>query len=129
MSKWYQGEGKNADVVMASCVRLSRNLADAPFPSRMSSDIRKSCSKKIYAAVKSSPLANEFDMINLAELSDAQAAAYAEKQLISRAFLKLKSKASFMLSKQEDVSVMLCEEDHIKITAFASGEALEDAYQ
>ena len=129
MSKWYQGEGNNADVVLYSGIRLSRNLADTPFPSRMSSEIRKNCCKKIFAAVKSSPLAGEFDMINLAELTDAQAAAYAEKRLISKDFLKLKNKASFMLSKQEDVSVMLCEEDHIQITAYAPGESLQEAYR
>lgn len=129
MRKWYQGEGNNADVVLYSGIRLSRNLADTPFPSRMSNDIRKNISKKIYAAVKSSPMAGDFDMINLAELTDAQAASYAEKRLISRDFLKLKSKASFMLSKQEDLSVMLCEEDHIQITAYAAGESLQEAYQ
>lgn len=129
MAKWYQSEGNNADVVLYSGIRLSRNLADTPFPSRMSGEIRKNISKKIYAAVKSSPLAGEFDMINLAELTDAQAASYAEKRLISKDFLKLKSKASFMLSKQEDLSVMLCEEDHIQITSYAPGESLQEAYQ
>ena len=129
MSKWYQGEGNNSDVVLYSKVRLSRNLADSPFPSRMSDEIRKSVSKKIYAAVKTSDLANEFDIINLAELSDAKSASYAEKQLISKEFLRLKDKASFMLSKNDDISIMLCEEDHIKINFFSAGQSLDEAYQ
>ncbi len=129
MSVWYQGEGKNSDVVLYSEIKLSRNLADSPFPPRMSDDIRRNVTKKIYATVKSSPLANEYDVINLAELSNAEAASYAEKRLISREFLRNKAKSSFILSKNEDVSVMLCESDHIKISAFSAGQNLEEAYK
>ena len=129
MSIWYQGEGNCSDVVLYSKIRLARNLADAPFPSRMSDDIRKNVTKKIYATVKSSPFANEFDVINLADVSNAKAASYNEKQLISREFLRNKAKSSFLLSKNEDVSVMLCEEDHISINAFSSGKSLEEAYE
>jgi protein-arginine kinase len=32
MSKWYNAQGNNSDVVMSSKIRLARNLADAPFP-------------------------------------------------------------------------------------------------
>ncbi len=129
MSKWYQGNGNNADVVLFSKVRLARNLADAPFPSVMNDDIRKSVTKKLYAAVKSSPLAGEFDMINLADASEAQALSYAEKLLISKDFAKDREHASFLLSKSSDMSVMLCEEDHLRINAFAAGQDLAGAYE
>jgi protein arginine kinase len=128
-SKWYQFDGNNSDVVLFSKIRLARNLADAPFPERMSAEIRKSVSKKLYAAIKSSALANEYDMINLSDLKTAKAASYCEKQLISKEHLKNKETASFMLSKNEDVSIMLCEEDHIRINAFAAGQNLEEAYK
>ncbi len=129
MNKWYQGVGNNSDVVLFSKVSLARNLADSPFPSRMSGDIRKSVTKKIYATIKSSPVANEFDIVNLFDLSDAKAASYCEKQLIGKDFLKLKDKASFLVSKNEEVSVMLCGEDHININSFAAGQSLEEAYR
>ena len=125
---WYQSNGKNSDVVLYSKIRLARNLADSPFPSRMSDEIRKSVSKKIFATVKSSPLANEFDLINLNEHSAAEAASYAEKRLISDDFAK-QDGASFMLSKNQDISIMLCEEDHIKINAFSGGQNLSEAYE
>lgn len=129
MNKWYQGEGNNSDVVLYSRVRLARNLADSPFPNRMNRDIRKAVSKKIYATIKSSDLANEFDMINLADVSKAKAYSYAEKQLISNDFAKQQDQAAFLLSKDESVSIMLCEEDHIKINSFAAGQNLDEAYK
>ncbi|MCR5207019.1 MAG: ATP--guanido phosphotransferase [Eubacterium sp.] len=128
MSKWYQGSGKNSDVVLYSKVRLSRNLADSPFPSKMSAEIRKNVTKKLWATVKSSPLANEFEIVNIASLSEAEAMSYAEKRLISEKHARDKA-ASFLLSNNEDISVMLCEEDHIIINAFSSGQTLSQAYK
>ena len=127
--RWYQSDGNNSDVVLFSKIRLARNLADAPFPERMSNEVRKSVSKKLYAAIKSSALANEFDIINLSDIKTAKAASYCERQLISKEHLKNKEWASFMLSKNEDVSIMLCEEDHIRISAFEAGQNLDAAYR
>lgn len=129
MSKWYQGNGNNSDVVLYSKVRLARNLADSPFPNRMNKDMRKAVSKKIYATVKSSSLANEFDLINLADASKAKSVSYVEKQLISPQMAKNSALASFMLSKDENVSIMLCEEDHIKINSFSAGQSLDVAFE
>lgn len=126
MSKWYEHEGKNADVVLFSRIRLARNLADYPFPSRMSDEIRKTVTKKLYATLKSSEYANEFDLINLSECGSTQAVSYAEKYLASPDLVK--KGGSFMLSKNEDISVMFCEEDHIKINTFAAGEDMQAAY-
>lgn len=52
MSKWYTAQGNNSDVVVSSKIRLARNLADAPFPSRMSNEVRKMVCKKIFASIK-----------------------------------------------------------------------------
>ncbi len=129
MSRWYQESKKNSDVVLYSKIRLARNLADFPFPNRMSREVRKNVTKKIYATVKSSPVANEFDVINLADASRAKALSYAEKQYISPQFAKDTENSAFMLSADEDISIMMCEEDHIKINAFEAGQDLNEAYR
>ena len=123
MAKWYNGGGADNDVVLFSKIRLARNLNDTPFKSRMSREIKKNTVKKLYASVKNSELAGDFNLIDLSALSDIEAVSYAEKQLISPEFAK--EKGAFLLSSNEDVSVMLCEEDHIRITAFAGGLATE----
>lgn len=127
MAKWYNGGGADNDVVLFSKVRLARNLNDTPFKSRMSREIRRNTVKKLYASVKNSELAGDFNLIDLSALSDIKAVSYAEKQLVSPEFAK--EKGAFLLSTNEDVSVMLCEEDHIRITAFAGGFATEAAYR
>lgn len=129
MSKWYQGDGNNSDVVLYSKIRLARNLADMPFPNRMSKEIKRSATKKIYATLKNSEVAKEFDIIDLSAQSKVKAVSYAEKQLISAEFAKQRETSAFMLSKDEDVSIMICEEDHIKINSFAPGQDLDAAYE
>ncbi len=127
MSRWYEHEGNNSDVVLYSKVRLARNLADSPFPNRMSSEIKKSITKKLYATLKNSEFANEFDLINLADCDKTKAVSYAEKQLASPELVK--TGGSFMVSNNEDISVLFCEEDHIRINAFAAGQDLEAAFE
>ena len=70
MSKSYTAQGNYSDVVVSSKISLARNLADAPFPSRMSNDVRKMVCKKIFASIKNSPLAGEFDLTELQSMND-----------------------------------------------------------
>ena len=78
--------------------------------------------------MKNSPYAGEFDLVDLSAVSSAQAYAYAEQQLISRRFARQKDQSAFLLSKDGSASVMLCEEDHIRLQVRAAGQDLEGAY-
>lgn len=127
MSKWYSRECADNDVVLFSKVRLARNLSDTPFKSKMSREIKKNTVKKLHACIKNSELARELNLIDLATVSDIKAISYAEKQLISPEFAK--EKGAFLLSSDEDTSVILCGEDHIRITSFTGGLATEKAYE
>ena len=68
MSKWYSGQGNNSDVVLASKIRLARNLDKVPFPCKMSNEIRKSVCRKIFAALQNSELGGEFDLIGYGQV-------------------------------------------------------------
>ncbi|MDD6728457.1 MAG: ATP--guanido phosphotransferase [Eubacteriales bacterium] len=129
MNKWYCSQGNNSDVVLSSKIRLARNLADAPFPCKMSNEVRKSVCKKIFAAVKNSDIAGEFDMIDMSQTDDLKRISLAEKGVISPEFAKQKMFSSVLVSKDESTSVMLCEEDHIRLTVMSAGQDLENAYK
>lgn len=127
MNKWFNGSGNDNDVVLFSKVRLARNLSDTPFKSKMSREVKKSTVKKLYACVKNSEIAGEFNIIDLSSLSKVKAVSYAEKQLISPEFAA--ENGAFLLSEKQDVSIMLCEEDHIRITSFTAGLDIQKAYE
>lgn len=129
MSKWYNTKGNNSDVVVASKVRLARNVEKIPFPCRMTNEMRKSLCKKIFASIQNSAYAGEFDLIELNSLSDAEKASLYEKGYISRELLNQQSYSALLLSKDESIAVMLCEEDHIRIVVRGEGENLEAVYK
>ncbi|HIW86188.1 MAG TPA: ATP--guanido phosphotransferase [Candidatus Eubacterium faecipullorum] len=127
MAKWYSSGGADNDVILYSKIRLARNLSDMPFKNKLSPEIKRSTVKKLYACVKNSELAGDFELVDLSGLNGAQAAAYAERQMISPEFAR--EKGAFLTNADESVTVMLCEEDHIRISAFASGLEIEKAYK
>lgn len=126
MEKRYESSAKNSDVIMYSKAVLMRNLAHVPYPIKMNDDTKRTVIKKVFACIKNSPLAQEFDLINTSDISKAKALSYSEKDLISDSFAKQNS--SFLLSKNEDVCISINEENHIKINSFASGQNIEEAY-
>lgn len=126
MKRRYESSALNSDAVMYSKATLMRDLAHVPYPIKMSDDIKRTVVKKVFACIKNSPLAQEFDLINTSDISKAKALSYSEKDLISEDFAKQNS--SFLLSKNEDIGIMINEEDHIKINSFASGQNVEEAY-
>lgn len=126
MKKRYESSATNSDVVMYSKATLMRDLAHVPYPIKMSEEIKRTVVKKVFACIKNSPVAQEFDLINTSDISKAKALSYSEKDLISESFAKQNS--SFLLSKKEDVCISINEEDHIKINSFASGQNIKEAY-
>lgn len=129
MSKWYSGQGSNSDVVMSSKIRLARNLQKTPFPCRMSNEVRRTVCKKIFAALQNSPFAGEFDLIELNTLSDMEKIALAEKGFISPEMARQTKYSAVLLSKDESCSIMLCEEDHIRLCVMNAGDDLKEAYK
>lgn len=129
MSKWYNKKGNNNDIVLASKIRLARNLKSIPFPCKMTNEMRKSVCKKIYASVQNSNLAGEFDLIELDKISDLEKVSLAERGLITTRLAKNNQYSAVLVSKDEDMSVMLCEDDHIRLTTRVGGLELEKAYQ
>lgn len=126
MNKKYENALINNDVVMYSKAVLMRNLAHIPYPVKMSDDAKRTVIKKVFACIKNSPLAQEFDLISISDISKAKALSYSEREIVSESFAKKDS--SFLLSKNEDVSVMINNEDHIEISSFAPGQNIEEVY-
>ncbi len=128
MNKWYNSQGNNSDVVLSSKIRLSRNLQGIPFPCRMTNDLRKSVCKKLYATIQNSGYAGEFDLISLDKLDAVNKISLAERGLISTQMAKQEQYGALMLSKEENVSIMLCEQDHICLSVMSAGQSLDSSY-
>ena len=125
--KWYNTKGEESDVVISTRIRLSRNLKNYPFPCRLNAQAKKEVSEKIRAAL-SDGKNGDFGFIDMSMLTKPQAISLAERHLISPEFTSCAEGSALMITKDESVSIMLCEEDHIRLQVIKPGLALEDAY-
>ena len=130
MDKWYLREGRESDVVLSTRIRLARNLREYPFPHRLDAAAKKEVDERIRAAMFSlgGIREDEYRYIELEKLSPAQAISLAERHTISPEFASDRSGRALILNQGETVSVMLCEEDHIRLQVLCPGLDLESAY-
>ncbi len=126
MSKWYNSCGKEADTVISTRIRLARNIAGIPFPSRMSAEQRSEVNEAVKAALVTPD--SGFKFLDMSTLPDITAMSMVERHLISPEFAQSRTGKALILSEDESVSIMLCEEDHIRIQVMRAGLAPDEAY-
>lgn len=127
MNKWYETKSNN-DVVLSTRIRFARNLADYPFPCRLDAQGRE----KVCSVVKdalSDVSGLKLNYIEMQSLTPKQAVSLAERHLISPEFTTLKKGRALLLSEDESISIMLCEEDHLRIQVIKGGLDLEGAFE
>lgn len=127
MSKWYIEKGDQGDIVLSTRIRLARNLNEFPFPCRLDAEGRTKVNELVKSAVFEND-SKDFSYIEMKNLSRIQAVSLAERHLISPEFASKKDGSALILSEDESVSIMLCEEDHIRLQVMKAGLALEEAY-
>lgn len=126
MSKWYIGEGDHNDIVISTRIRIARNLADYPFPVRLDNKSKIEVNEKIRDALDGK---ENLTYTELKTLTRSQIVSLAERHLISPEFASNSDARALLMSDNEDISIMLCEEDHIRIQVMKSGLALKVAYE
>ncbi|MFO7161567.1 MAG: protein arginine kinase [[Clostridium] cellulosi] len=125
--KWYLETGPEGSVVISTRIRLARNIADIPFPCRMTKEQSAEVIERARAALFGSDLSGKFDFIDMQKLTPARAMSLSEKHLISPEFAANREGRGLFLSKDESVSIMINEEDHIRIQVMLPGMQLEQA--
>lgn len=127
--KWYLEQGPESDVVVSSRVRLARNIAEYPFPCKLRPSGAQAVIDAASGALMCDGRENEFELIDMHRLTPARAMSMAEKHLISPEFAKERDGRALIINKDESVSIMLNEEDHIRIQTLFAGERLSDALE
>lgn len=128
MSKWYIGAGEQSDIVVSTRIRLARNIAEYPFPNKLNTKSRMELNNVIKETIESD---NKYNLrfLEMRTLARFEAASMAERHIISPEFASDSDGRALMLSPEEDISIMLNEEDHIRLQVMKSGFALDEAYQ
>ncbi|MEE1280636.1 MAG: protein arginine kinase [Acutalibacteraceae bacterium] len=129
--KWYKKSGTEGDVVISSRIRLARNLRDYPFPHLLNIQQKNEIANKIKDALENSNsyIAKSFNFINMARLSAVEASSLVERHLISPAFAKERAGKYLLITDDETISIMINEEDHLRIQVLSEGLSIKEAYQ
>lgn len=126
---WYK-EQTNNDIVVSTRVRLARNLLKYPFPNAMDSETKKSAREDIENSImnSNSTLSKDFKIYHMDEIDEVLKKRLAEEHLISPDLLK-KKEASVLVNADESMSVMIMEEDHLRMQVILGGFKLDEAYE
>lgn len=128
-SKWYEKSGNCGDVVCSTRVRLARNLKQYPFPARATIKQREAVEQKVRDALMSgnSILSKEFRFLPLDHLSEEEAVSLVERHIVSPEFISDRRGKAALISEDESFSIMINEEDHLRIQVLREGLSLKEA--
>ncbi len=125
--EWLRGEGPMHDVVISSRVRLARNLAGMPFLSRCSSEQRVEMEATLRRHILDAAISSETLYVDMAAASDLDRQLLVERHLISRQHAQATGPRGAAISGDETISIMVNEEDHLRMQVLRSGLQLSDA--
>lgn len=128
MLKWYEKIGEDSDVIISSKVRLARNLPEYNFSLKLNNKDAKQMVNHVFQKLKGLELLKNYKTYNFETLDKLKKSAMQESNLISP-FLVNQSVAAGFYSSDEHVSIMLNEEDHIRIQVFYPGNDMLSAYK
>lgn len=126
--KWYHQNGAEGDVVISTRIRLARNFSDMPFPAALTAEKKREVSKKVHDALEAEELISDYDYLQMNNMVSRDAMSMVERHLISPEFAKCEEGSSLFLKKDESVSIMVNEEDHIRIQVMRPGLDFDAAY-
>lgn len=130
MRNWYEVAEAGKDAVVSSRIRLARNIKGLPFPKRMS-DAQKNDALKVMKDLLDGVSLEEvgtLKYIDISAVDEEELFAMVERHVISPDFAKKQGPRGLVISESETVSIMLLEEDHIRLQVLLGGLQLEKAY-
>ena len=127
--EWLRGAGPESDIVMSSRIRLARNLADYPFITRASEPDRVQIERSLRKAVQGIREDGDVLYVDLERLNGIDRQFLVERHLISRELAESRGARSVAIDGRETFSVMVNEEDHLRIQVMHSGLNLQDAWE
>lgn len=126
---WYKEKNDN-DIIVSTRVRLARNLDKYPFPNTLNEDGRKKVSEELKNAIlnSGSTLSKSFTFKAMNELSAEEKQALSEKHLISVEMAN-SDRGGVLISEDASMSIMLLEEDHLRLQIILGGFRLKEAWE
>src|SRR3954462_4067815 len=126
--EWLRGSGPMSEIVISSRIRLARNLANHRFLSKCTRHQRQTIEAKSRDTVLSANLAPQVLYVDLEQAPDMDRQLLVERHLISKPHATAEGARGVAVGENETLSIMVNEEDHLRIQVLRSGLQLEEAW-
>ncbi len=130
MACWYKDADKQNKIIVSSRVRLARNIADLPFPRRMTADMFAELKARVKNAIEqiAAECVITLKYIEMQDIPDNEVFAMVERHIISPDFATGREHRAIAISDDESICIMIGEEDHLRIQVIYGGLELDKAY-
>jgi protein arginine kinase len=127
--EWLKGKGAHSDIVISSRVRLARNLKDKPFPNKAKKSELNEILGAIQTVISQIPFFKDSLFLKMHELDNVDKQFLIERHLMSHEHATNPEGKGLVVSQEEILSVMINEEDHIRLQIMHSGLDLDESWQ
>jgi len=127
--EWLRGEGPHHQIVVSSRVRLARNLRNRAFPGWAKKAERTSILDLIRPRVEELTEMQDSFSESLQELSALERQVLVERHLISREHAAKGVGSAVVMNRRQTLSIMINEEDHLRMQSIRSGLQLKQAFK
>jgi protein arginine kinase len=130
MSRWMKDGGPEDDVVLTSRIRVARNLENIPFPILQTDTHANQVIDLVSQALHAPSVQKlgKFELLRCKEMSAIDRQVLVEKHLISKDLAEQERHGAVVLRADEAVSIMVNEEDHLRIQCITPGLRLKEAW-
>ncbi len=129
-SQWMSGGGPEGDIVLSSRIRLARNLSGMPFPHRMKDEEGRAMLSTVEDAVAELEPGWNIQFKRLDSLAPLERQLLMEKHLVSPMLIQNPIRyEGVALDDRESISIMVNEEDHLRVQVLLPGLQLDEAWQ
>lgn len=126
---WLTGEGNNSEIVLSSRVRLARNISGVFFPSAAQTEDREKIVCYVQKSIEKSSWLGSGEFYSSSELSPLDKDFLVERHLVSPEFMKDGGSKALYIGEGERISLMINEEDHLRIQSLKSGLEIKSAFE
>lgn len=127
--RWLDNTGPMSDIVISSRIRLARNIAGYPFLAKASAEQREELADLLRGQLDSQATQGVWTYLDLAAMEELDQRVLVERHLISRQHAEGKGQRGVSLARNGTDSVMVNEEDHLRLQVLRCGLQLDDAWE
>ncbi|MBT5876602.1 MAG: protein arginine kinase [Candidatus Latescibacteria bacterium] len=127
--RWIAAEEEETSIVLSSRARLARNLTALPFVQKCKRSDQSRIVHKVETAVRSSAKMSQSTYISMGDTTELDRQFLVERRLISPGLSDSKCVSGAFIGQDESASILVNEEDHLRIQALRCGLQLYQAWQ